>query len=116
MTHNIKPKKRESALEKSIDKWIVLNITGNGNVIGFLKEVNGREITLNPYRAWRYDKTHNCNLYTLIKENSYVEVSPNGYLLEPTNLETINYSIQELNEGILKGKKDASKNSVQKNK
>ncbi len=104
MTSDIRPKRRQNALEKCVNSWIAISIFGNGTQVGYLREINGREITLNPHRGWRYNQEENCNLYELLNENAYLEVSPNGYFIEPTNLKTINYSIMESNEKTIEDK------------
>jgi len=98
--------KRQSALEKSVGKWVAIDIIGNGTKIGFLREVNGREITLNPYQGWRYNPEHDCNLNEVVNEDAYAEISPNGYFIQGTNTETVDYNIKLMNEQIIKGKKN----------
>jgi hypothetical protein len=105
MENYIGPKRRQSNLEKSIDKWVVINITGNGAFSGKIKEVIGREVTLNPHKAFRYNKEKDCNLYKFVAEDSYLELSPNGYYLEPTNKETLDCYTKKQNEEILKSLK-----------
>lgn len=106
-------KKRQSKLEKRLNKWVALTVIGNGTQLGYLKEVDGREITLNPYRGWRYNKEYGFNLYEIVHDDCDIEISPNGYVLEKTNRETIDYSIKELNENIIKEKE--KKDSEEKN-
>jgi len=107
------PKKRESNLEKSIGKWVAINIVGNGSAYGKINEVQGREITMNPSRVFRFNKEEGCNLYKLVNEDVYLEVSLNGYILEPTNEDTLDYINKKNNEEILnkfnENKKDNSK-------
>ena len=83
----------------------MITITGNGSVYGKIKGVEGREITFNPHRAFRYNEKHNCNLYQFVKEDSYLEISPYGYYLEPTNKKTLDYITKSQNEEILKQNK-----------
>ncbi|HNZ51726.1 MAG TPA: hypothetical protein PLA60_00055 [Candidatus Pacearchaeota archaeon] len=94
--------KRKSKLEESINKWFFANITGNITIAGYIKSVEGREITLNPYKTMRYNPQYGCNLYELVHEDAFLEISPNGYFLDPTNEETIEYIIKKQNEEILK--------------
>jgi len=47
--------KRKSKLEESINKWFFANITRNITIAGYIKSVEGREITLNPYKTMRYN-------------------------------------------------------------
>ena len=98
-------KKRESNLEKSIGKWVSINIAGNGSVQGKVKKVNFRDVTLKSYKGLRYNLDKGCNLYKIVYEKLFVEISPNGYILEIINKETLDYHIQESNKNILESKK-----------
>jgi hypothetical protein len=94
--------KRRSRLEKSCGRWFFVNITGSGTIVGYIKSVDGREITFNPYKAMRYNPQYGCNLYELVHEDAFLEISQTGYFLEPTNKETIEYIIKKQNEELLK--------------
>ncbi len=94
--------KRKSRLEKSCDKWFFVNLTGNGTMVGYIKIVEGREMVLNPHKTMRYNPKYGCNLYELVYEDAPLEISQNGYCLEPTNIETVEYIIKKQNEEILK--------------
>lgn len=100
--HGIKIDK--SNLEKGIGKWGILNIPGNGSIYGKIKDVNRRDVTFNPYFGIRYSPKENCNLHICVREDAYLELSPNGYYLEPTNKKTLDCYAKKQNMEILKRK------------
>lgn len=105
MVQNLGPTKRTNKLEKSIGKWIVVTTVGNESIYGKIKEVDGRNLTFNPHRAFRYDANKKCNLYKFVNEDSELELTQNGYYLEPTTKETLDYITRENNKEILRSLK-----------
>jgi hypothetical protein len=102
MTNNHGIKIEKSNLEKCIGKWVILNITGNGTIYGKIKDVNRRDVTFNPHFGIRYNIQENCNLHVCINEDAYLELSPNGYYLEPTNKKTLDCHAKKQNAEIIK--------------
>lgn len=98
----IGPDKKISNLEKSLGKWVKLTIIGNGSAYGKISNVEGRNVTFNPHKSYRYNEANACNLFLMLDEDAYLEISPNGYFIEPTTLETLNYEIEKNNQEILK--------------
>lgn len=96
--------KRENKLEKYIGKWVAISIVGNGTIYGKIKGVDGRDVTINPYRALKYDEKLDCALYILSNEDSLIELPSDGVYFEPTNKETFDYLLRNQNEEIIKEK------------
>ena len=99
-------RQRQSPLEKSIGKLVEIFLIGGGSIYGNIKEVEGRQITFNPYKKLVYNTEKGCNLYKFADEDSYLEVPQNGYFLEERDRETIEYMILQQNEEILKKLKE----------
>ncbi len=95
---------RETNLKKNIGNLVSLT-TSSGTVYGKIIDVHGREIILNPHRTFRYNEKMGCNIYELVNENSYLEVSSHGYYIEPLTPETLNYFIDKQNQELMKEKK-----------
>lgn len=104
-------KKRKSKLEKNIGRWVAISITGNGTSYGKIKEVEGREITFNPYRGIDFDEKYKCNLWKIISEDADLEVSPNGYFIEKFSEKSLKYLVNKNNEEILKNRNSEKKNN-----
>lgn len=104
-------KLRDSNLKKNIGNLVSLTTSG-GVYFGKIIDVNGREIIMNPHRGFRYNEGKKCNLYEMVKEDSFIEVSPHGYYIEPLTQKTLDYFIKTQNEELIKEKEKHEKEKL----